>query len=70
MPGSFDASNITADEFEKALSRYANYVPDKLKDLDELRFDTIPAELADRRESGNEVSLEKKEVQSLVEWKL
>ncbi len=54
--------------FKVVLARYPAQVPDKLKDLDELRYDTIPAKFAKRRDTDPELT--SAEVEKLVEWKL
>ncbi|KAF2872449.1 hypothetical protein BDV95DRAFT_593824 [Massariosphaeria phaeospora] len=62
-------SAISLAAFKTILSPYPSTVSDKLKDLDTLRYDTIPASLAARKNSGD-AFLQKDEVETLVEWKL
>lgn len=59
--------NISLVTFENTLLRYPSIVPEKLRELDTLRYDTIPAKVAKR---GLSAGLEKDEVVRLVEWKL
>lgn len=59
--------NISLDEFNNVLSRYPSAVPDKLQELDTLRYDAIPAKVAERQDTAY---LTKDEVEKLVEWKL
>lgn len=66
-------SLVTLPAFLSTLSRYSSSVPEKLRELDKARYETIPAALAERREDakgGEGVGLEKEEVVGLVEWKL
>ena len=63
-------STISIDTFDDVLSRYASSVPEKLQELDTLRYDIIPTKLAQRREEGEDGCLRKDEVEKLVEWKL
>ncbi|KAH7389502.1 hypothetical protein DE146DRAFT_758811 [Phaeosphaeria sp. MPI-PUGE-AT-0046c] len=58
---------ITLSTFDDVLSRYAAAVPEKLHDLDALRYTTIPTAAAKRK---NDLHLIKDEVEKLVEWKL
>jgi hypothetical protein len=57
---------ITLFRFKSILSRYPATVPEKLRDLDTARYDTIPASVAARESKY----LTKDEVVRLVEWKL
>jgi hypothetical protein len=57
---------ITLNTFKDVLSRYPATVPEKLRDLDTARYDTIPATVAARESKY----LTKNEVVKLVEWKL
>jgi hypothetical protein len=59
--------NITLDAFNDVLSRYPSTAPDKLRDLDAQRYDTIPAQVAARQ---GDKYLTKDEVETLVTWKL
>jgi hypothetical protein len=63
-------NNIIPDEFAACLKRYDDLVPDTLRELDEFRFITVPAQLKKRRDAKGGVWLAKDEVQKLVEWKL
>jgi hypothetical protein len=68
---SLTPSNITPEAFNEVLSRYPAAVPKKLRDLDTLRFSTLPARVVERRaEHHGNAWLELGEVISLVEWKL
>jgi hypothetical protein len=60
--------NITPDAFRDVLSRYPAMVPEKLRDLDAQRYDTIPVAVAAMEEG--EKHLTKDQVEKLVEWKL
>jgi hypothetical protein len=66
MP-SHNIDTIPLATFRIILSRYANVVPDKLQELDRLRYDTIPEKVSTTSDSPN---LTKDEVEKLVEWKL
>jgi hypothetical protein len=46
-----------------------NTAPDTLRDLDRLRYETVPAKVATRQANGN-AYLAKDEAVGLVEWKL
>lgn len=61
--------HITLPAFTEYLSRYASLVPDKLDDLDALRYDSIPGLLANRKQN-DDAFLKPWEVLKLVEWKL
>ncbi|KAH7380018.1 hypothetical protein BKA66DRAFT_465541 [Pyrenochaeta sp. MPI-SDFR-AT-0127] len=58
---------ISLDAFNDVLSRYPSAVPDKLQELDTLRYDTIPSTVVERQDAAY---LTKDEVEKLVEWKL
>jgi hypothetical protein len=60
-------SSITLKEFAATLSQYASIVPEKLRDLDEARYNTIPSRLSKEKDNN---SLSKSEVATLVDWKL
>ena len=62
-------TTIPKESFLKILARYPSAAPEKLRDLDVLRYDTIPATLA-QRAKDNDAHLTKEEVEKLVEWKL
>jgi hypothetical protein len=62
----FHIDKISLHTFNNVLSRYPATVPEKLRDLDTARYDTIPAAVAARSPK----SLTKDEVVQLVEWKL
>lgn len=53
--------------FDSILEQYPKVVPQKLSDLDEHRYNTIPIALKKRTD---DVSLSKEEVATLVTWKL
>jgi hypothetical protein len=59
---------VTLDTFKDVLLRYPAMVPEKLRDLDAQRYDTIPAAVAAQEEG--EKHLTKDQVEKLVEWKL
>lgn len=61
-------NNITQTTFKDVLSRYKPAVPEKLHDLDALRYDTIPAAVAKRKVDDRHLTKDK--VEKLVEWKL
>jgi hypothetical protein len=60
-------SKITISTFNNVLSRYVSSVPKNLHSLDALRYDTIPACVADQKDGRH---LTQDEVLQLVEWKL
>ncbi|KAL9591745.1 MAG: hypothetical protein Q9179_007413 [Wetmoreana sp. 5 TL-2023] len=60
---------ISYDEFDKYLALCYAHTPEKIQDLDRLRYTDIP-ELVTKRKQDGEAFLEKTEVQSLVDWKL
>jgi hypothetical protein len=60
---------ISTHDLAEILSRYPDTVTSKLADLEEQRFTTIPAVLAERR-SADHAYLTKAEVATLVDWKL
>jgi hypothetical protein len=66
MP-SHHITKITLPTFNSVLSRYTSAVPEKLHELDTLRYDTIPAAVAIQL---GKLHLTKSEVEPLVEWKL
>lgn len=74
MPSTLTVDSISLSAFQTILSRYVGLVPTRLHDLDELRYSTIPASLAARREKSRDADdaghLTKDEVEKLVEWKL
>ena len=61
--------SVDPSTFDKLLKEYPNVVPPKLTDLDEQRYETIPATLVKRASSGSPY-LTKQEVAALVDWKL
>lgn len=61
-------NTITLSTFKEVLARYHATVPEKLRDLDAQRYDTIPAAVASRDESDKQLT--KEEIEKLVEWKL
>lgn len=60
---------IVIDTFNDLLASYKDIVPEKLHDLDEQRYNSIPAEVARLRQS-DDARLTKLQVQTLVDWKL
>jgi hypothetical protein len=65
MP-TFHIDDISLSTLRDVLSRYPATVPEKLRELDTRRYDTIPAVVAARETKY----LTKDEVVTLVEWKL
>lgn len=70
-------TTIIKRDFDTILSRYSSKVPAKLRDLDKLRYEAIPATVAQRLatqhngdENGEGAYLQKEEVEKLVQWKL
>ncbi|KAL6707207.1 hypothetical protein ACN47E_004754 [Coniothyrium glycines] len=59
--------HISLSTFKDVLSRYSSIVPEKLKELDTLRFETLPATAAKR---GVSEGLSKGELEQLMSWKL
>ena len=66
MP-SIHVSSISLSTFKAKLSRYSNTAPSALTDLDLLRYEAIPANLAKIKKDA---SLQKSDVEELVKWKL
>ncbi|KAH9881594.1 hypothetical protein IAQ61_000320 [Plenodomus lingam] len=66
MPA-YHINSISYKIFTEALSRYPATVPDKLRNLDTQRYETIPATAICEDGSAN---LTKSMVETLVEWKL
>ena len=58
---------ITLDTFKDVLARYPSTVPENIRDLDTLRYTTIPFEAITKDGSAH---LTKDRVEKLVEWKL
>jgi hypothetical protein len=58
---------ISLDDFYYALAGYPYIAPASLKDVDALRYDVIPAQIASTPGGGR---LNKSSLKSLVEWKL
>lgn len=71
-PPSLKISLISLEAFNATLARYSSIAPAKLKDLDTLRYVTVPAKLAKQKKEVGEgkVCLERAELEGLVEWKL
>lgn len=61
-------TQISKEAFNAVLARYPSTVPENLRELDALRYDTIPATVTSRNKKG--AYLTKDEVEKLVEWKL
>jgi hypothetical protein len=70
MSSSLAADSISPADFDAVLARYESHVPEKLKELEELRFVIIPDTLKSKREKGSHCWLLKKELQQLMDWKL
>lgn len=66
MP-SLHIEKISLSSFKATLSRYTDTAPSALSELDTLRYDTIPAKLAKIKKDA---SLQKSDIERLVEWKL
>ncbi|OAG07470.1 uncharacterized protein CC84DRAFT_1089392 [Paraphaeosphaeria sporulosa] len=62
-------TQISRETFNAILSHYSSIVPEKLRELDVLRYETIPAAVISRAKEGG-AELTKDEVVKLVEWKL
>lgn len=62
-------AEITLDTIHAHLLSYHSHVPEKIQGLEELRLNTIPETLVQRKKEGGSF-LEKTELKSLVEWKL
>lgn len=60
---------ISKCDFEQTLAQYPETVPSKLADLEEQRLSNIPSTLKERKTKGK-AYLTKKEVATLVDWKL
>ncbi len=69
MQSSMAWDEIKYYEFITAVKDYPKYVPDKLRELDETRLQTIPKTIQQRK-SGGQPYMEKSELLTLVEWKL
>ncbi|KAF2848916.1 hypothetical protein T440DRAFT_399991 [Plenodomus tracheiphilus IPT5] len=67
MPA-YHISKISNTTFKEVLARYPTTVPEKLRDLDIKRYETIPATAI--REKDGSANLTKDMVETLVEWKL
>jgi hypothetical protein len=69
--GPVTIDSISHATFKKVLKRYPSTVPDKLRELDTLRYETIPGAVANRAaEEKGGAYLKAEEVEKLVEWKL
>jgi hypothetical protein len=71
------AGSISRDDFESLLERYPDKVKAGLEDLDEFRYETLPAQISQRREEQKESKKKnadplmwKDELVELVVWKL
>ena len=62
-------SQISADTIRAHLCSYDSLVPDKIREVEEIRLNTIPETLVQRKKDGK-LLFEKTELTSLVEWKL
>ncbi|ORX98541.1 hypothetical protein BCR34DRAFT_496052 [Clohesyomyces aquaticus] len=60
---------ITLDAFNEYLAQYPASVPEKLRDLDRIRYDSVPVKIAERNQNGG-AYMTKDEVAQLVEWKV
>ena len=70
MVGETAFNSISAKHFQHTLQQYSSIVPEKLIDLDEKRYNTIPNRLKLAKEAKTAVELTKDEVVTLVDWKL
>lgn len=64
---SLHINKITLEIFNTTLKRYSEIALSSLAELDTLRYETIPAKLAN---NGKNTHLLKYDVEKLVEWKL
>ena len=62
-------AEITFGTLHAHLLSYHSHVPEKIQGLEELRLNTVPETLVQRKKDGGSF-LEKTEVTKLVEWKL
>ncbi|QIW98251.1 hypothetical protein AMS68_003769 [Peltaster fructicola] len=69
MTAELDVQSIGYNDFRAVLERYPSVRPDKLTDLDEQRYVSIPANLA-KLAQVEEAHLTKQELVTLVEWKV
>ena len=58
---------IDEEAFDSTLQQYDNVISERLKELDEQRYNVIPAAVKNRDEDP---MLSKEEVATLVKWKL
>jgi hypothetical protein len=66
---SLHPDSIDRETFDSYLSRYDQFVPAKLQQLERFRVVELPATLQDRKDTGR-TWVEKEELVRLVEWKL
>jgi hypothetical protein len=64
---SLQISKISLELFNTTLKRYSEIASSSLAELDTLRYETVPAELAKNKKDAH---LLKSDVEKLVEWKL
>ena len=69
MESTDGAAHVTYSTLKTHLLSYESHVPPNIQGLESLRLNDTPEALAQRKKNG-EAFLEKKEVTSLVEWKL
>jgi len=69
MKASDSPARITLFTLQSYVESYDALVPSKIAGLEELRLNTVPETLAQRKKD-NDAFLEKTEVVSLIEWKL
>jgi hypothetical protein len=67
MTPKFSFELIDEEAFDSISQQYNGVIPEKLEELDEQRYNTIPAVVKDR---GEDPMLSKEEVATLVKWKL
>jgi len=69
MSHSYGSKHITIEALQEILATYSQHIPEKVRELDELRLSEIPKTIKRRKESGH-AYLNIQELQTLVEWKL
>lgn len=63
--------HIASAAFGQLLQQYKDYIPPELKELDQIRYVTIPEVIQSRRTSDKKGPfLTKSELESLMQWKL
>lgn len=71
MDSKHAAEHITGATCRQLLEQYKDYVPPDLKELDHIRYVTIPEVIQSRRTNDKKGPfLTKSELESLMQWKL